>query len=314
MTEIYFSNLYRNIDPVPIRISVFVTPLKNNVQEHIVQKRLTEMFHQMFDVTCNAVVTHGKLYAVSLNVIEELNEFIVKNKLKQIMVTTDNEEHSKVIGRLLYRSLDLFFYERGFVTIGSKIEKGKRIFYKNKPIFVREVRTHDAIFRAVRGLRPKIYAGAVPGFAYIFLTPEGAHIIEVNEWEAFLGQQVKIKRNYLKELTNRGINYSNIFKLEDIITNIALVKDLYYDKLLKVPLNQIYVPATTKLLSKFNVLDSLQAFTSFRESEQMTEYGFLDNALNEALVDAQSFKLEVGPTDVTFCRIYFEEDEKYEGT
>ena len=309
MVEIYSSNLYKSTNPSPFRISVYIAPLKSNVQEHIVRRRLTELFHRTTNVAYNAVVTHGKLYSVSLNIIEELSEFVIKNKLERVTITNDNEEHSKVIGGLLYRSLDLFFYERGFITMASKIEKGKRIFYKNDPLFIREVRKREATFKAIRGLRPKIYAGSVPDLVYIFLTPEGTHVVEVSNWRAFLNQQVKIKKKHLKELASRGINYSRIFKLVDIKTDQALVRDLYYGKSFEVSLDEIYIPATTKLLNKFNVLQNLQAFTSFRETQEMTEYRFLDKALNEALSNAEAFTLKVGLTDVTFRRIYFEEGE-----
>lgn len=59
-------------------------------------------------------------------------------------------------------------------------------------MFVLELDKGFAKFKAIRGLMPKIYANA-PGIVYLFLVPDGSHIVEVQDWTAFIGEEVKIK-------------------------------------------------------------------------------------------------------------------------
>lgn len=255
-------------------------------------------------------ITHGRLYTSSPSIIDKLDKFIKKETVKTVTITNDSEEHSKVIGELTYRSLDLLLRSRGFMTIASKVEKGKRIYYKEgDPIFVLEIKKDIATFKAIRGLMPKVYAN-VSGTIYLFLVPDGSHVIEIYDWNAFKGEEVKIKRDYLKELEKGGKSCSMVFELKDLKDDNAKVTDVILRRTLEVPLNEVYVPANVRLLRKFGVLETLQAFTSFRERKEMSEYKFLEAVLEKILPNKEEFTLKVGLTDVVFHRMSFELEEE----
>ncbi|MEB3779053.1 MAG: hypothetical protein GSR85_02305 [Desulfurococcales archaeon] len=310
MLKTYNSNLYKNVIPEPIAIKVYVAYLRKEILEYMVWREINKLVSSGLKEAYLSVVTHGKLYTSSHHTINKLSNFIGERSVKVVTITNDNEEHSKIIGRLTYRSLDLFLRSRGFMTITSKAEKGKRIYYKDDPIFVLKVKKRKiATFKAIRGLMPKIYAN-VPGTIYLFFVPDGSHVIEVHDWNAFMGEEVKIKRGYLEELDKRGMSYSKIFKLENLEDNNAIVTDAILNVTLKVPLSEVYVPANTRLLHKFGVSETLQAFTSFRERKEMTEYRFLEIVLEKILPDKEEFTLKVGLTDVVFHRVSFRLEEE----
>ena len=259
-----------------------------------------------------SILTHGKLYTISSEVIVKLRNFIDKKSEQINIITNDNEEHSKVIGGLTYRSLDLFLHKNGFKTIASKLEKGKRIYYKqDDPCFVFEVERDFAVFKAIRGLMPKVHAD-IPHSIYLFFVTDGSHIIEVKDWKRFAGEQVKIRLGYLEEQKKKqnipnNISHSDIFKLESVEDNNANINDVTSNTNLFVPLSEIYVPATTRLLRKFDVFKQLLTFTSFREDENKAEYKFLEKALEKILPNSkEEFTLRVGLTDVVFSRVPFE--------
>ena len=291
--------------PKPITIEVYVACLRKGILEYTVWREISKLVSSGLNEAYLSVVTHGKLYTSSHFTINRLSNFIEERTTQVITITNDNEEHSKVIGGLTYRSLDLFLRSRGFMTVASKAEKGKRVYYKeDDPIFVLKVKKNNATFKAIRGLMPKIYA-SVPGTIYLFFVPDGSHVIEVHDWNAFIGEEVKIKRGYLEELDKRGVRYSKVFKLENLEDNGAIVTDVILNSTLKVPLSEVYVPANTRLLHKFGVLETLQAFTSFRERKEMTEYKFLEIVLEKILPDKEEFTLKVGLTDIVFHRVSF---------
>ena len=295
--------------PKPIAIEVYVAYLRKGILEYMVWREINKLVSSGLKEAYLSVVTHGKLYTSSHSTINKLSNYIEEKTAQVITITNDNEEHSKVIGGLTYRSLDLFLRNRGFMTIASKAEKGKRIYYKDDPIFVSKVKKSIATFKAIRGLMPKIYAN-VPGTIYLFFVPDGSHVIEVHDWNAFIGEEVKIKRGYLEELDKRGVKYSKVFKLENLEGNNAIITDIILNSTLKVPLSEVYIPANTKLLHKFGVLETLQAFTSFREKKEMTEYKFLEIALEKILPDKEEFTLKVGLTDIVFHRMSFKLEEE----
>ncbi len=309
--ETYNSNLYKNISPEPITIEVYVAHLKR--EEYMVWREINKLVSSGFREAYLSVVTHGKLYTSSRPVINKLDNYVEEKTAQVITITNDNEEHSKVIGGLTYRSLDLFLRNREFMTIASKSEKGKRIYYRDDSTFVLKVKKNIATFKAIRGLMPKIYAN-VPGTIYLFFIPDGSHVIEVNDWNAFIskfiGEEVKIKQSYLEEPDKRGVRYSKVFKLENLKNNNAIVTDVILNSTLKVPLSEVYVPANTRLLHKFGVLETLQAFTSFRENKEMTEYKFLEIALEKILPNKEKFTLKVGLTDIVFYRMSFKLEEE----
>ena len=276
----------------------------------MVWREINKLVSSGFREAYLSVVTHGKLYTSSHLVINKLGNYVEEKTAQVITITNDNEEHSKVIGGLTYRSFDLFLRNGGFMTIASKAEKGKRIYYRDDPIFALKVEKNIATFKAIRGLMPKIYAN-VPGTIYLFFIPDGSHVIEVNDWNAFIGgEEVKIKRGYLEELDKRGIKYSKVFKFENLEDNNAIVTDIIFNSTLKVPLSEVYIPANTRLLHKFDVLETLQAFTSFRENKEMTEYKFLEIALEKILPNKEEFTLKVGLTDIVFHRMSFKLEEE----
>ena len=278
--------------------------------EYMVWREINRLVSLGFKEAYLSVVTHGKLYTSSHLTINKLSDYIEEKTAQVITITNDNEEHSKVVGGLTYRSLDLFLRNRGLTTIASKAEKGKRIYYKDdNPIFVLKVEKNIATFKAIRGLMPKIYAN-VPGTIYLFSIPDGSHVIEVHHWNAFIGEEVKIKRSYLEELDKDGIRYSKVFKLEKVENSNAVVIDVIFNNTLRVPLSEVYIPASTRLLHKFGVLETLQAFTSFRERKGMTEYKFLEIALESILPNKEEFTLKVGLTNVVFHKMLFELEEK----
>lgn len=315
--EVYKSNLYENADPKPIKVKVYVARLRDEIAEYILWREIKGLVRSGLKEAHMSVVTHGKLYTTSLAVINQLSSYIKKDTLKLITITNDNEEHSKVIGGLAYRSLDLSLLERGFTSIASRTEKGKRVYYKpGDPLFVLDIKRNVATFRAIRGLMPKIYAGNVPGILYLFFVPDGAHFVEVHDWNAFVGEEIKIKQNYLRKLDKEGIKYSKVFRLESIKDDNAIVIDSILNNKLIVPLDNIYVPANVKLLHRFGVLGTLQAFTSFRlyslgkdEVSEMTEYKFLEMALGEILPNKEKFTLRIGLTKITFHRLTFKLEE-----
>jgi len=296
--------------PESIAIEVYVACLKKGVLEYIVWREINKLVSSGLNEAYLSTLTHGKLYTSSHSVINKLSDFVEERTVHIATITNDNEEHSKVIGGLTYRSLDLFLRSKGFMTIASKVEKGKRIYYKeDDPVFVLKVKKNFATFKAIRGLMPKIYAN-VPGIIYLFFVPDGSHIIEVHDWNAFMGEKVKMKRSYLEELNKKGIKYPNVFRLESLEYNNAIVTNEILDSKLKVPLSEVYVPANTRLLHKFGMSESLQAFTSFRESKEMTEYKFLETTLEKILPDEEEFTLKVGLTDIVFHRVSFRLEEE----
>lgn len=308
MMRIYTSNLYRNANPEPIIIEVYVAPLKKGIAEYTVWKKIKELASSGLAEVYLSVVTHGKLYAGSKIVIDELTDYIAENMSQVIKITNDNEEHSKVIGLLIYRSIDNFFRNRNFKTTRILEDgKEKRVYYKDDdPTFVLNIKEDMATFRAIRGLTPKVYAGNVPGITYLFFVPEGKHFIEAHNWVPFVGEEIKIKRRYLEELEKRNISYSKVFQLKEVKGNNAIVSDKFLNRTIEVPLDEIYIPATTGLLDKFGVFEALQAFTSFKEEDKgITEYKFLEIALGKILPSKEEFTLKVGLTDITFRRIYF---------
>jgi len=308
--KIYSSNLYKNVEPEPVAIEVYVARLMKGILEYTVWREINKLVSSGFGEAYLSIVTHGKLYSSSHFVINRLSNLIEERSVQVVTITNDNEEHSKVIGGLTYRSLDLFLRSRGFRSIASKAEKGKRIYYKEAdPIFVLEVKKSAATFKAIRGLMPKIYANVL-GIIYLFFVPDGSHIIEVHDWNAFIGEKVKIKRSYLEELNKRGIKYPNVFRLENLEYDSAIVTNEILDSKLKVPLSEVYVPANTRLLCRFDVLETLQAFTSFRERKEMAEYKFLETALEKILPYKEEFTLKVGLTDTVFHRVLFRLEEE----
>ncbi|MGB9959867.1 MAG: hypothetical protein ACPLKQ_05040 [Candidatus Bathyarchaeales archaeon] len=312
MNEIYCSNLYTNVSPKPFAVRVHVAHLKKGILEYDVRRKITDLFSSDFKEAYMSIITHGKLYTSFPSVMEKLNDFIDAKTDQTIAITNINDEYSKVIGGLIYRSLDLFLHSRGFIMIDARMEKGKRICYNiEDPFFVLKIKGNIAVFKAIRGLMPKVYAN-VPEKIYLFFVPDGKHVIEVLDWKAFKGEEVKIRLHYLEELDKKNITYSKVFKLEDISNNDAEIMDAILNNKLKVPLNNIYVPASARILSKFGVLEDLQAFTSFREkiekegaTKEMTEYKFLEKALEKLLPDKNEFTLRVGLTDLIFRRVSF---------
>jgi len=296
--------------PESITIEVYVAFLRKGVLEYTVWRKINELVSSGLNEAYLSTPTHGKLYTSSHSVINKLSDFIEEGTVHVAAITNDNEEHSKVIGGLAYRSLDLFLRSKGFTTITSKAEKNKRIYYKeDDPVFVLKVKKNFATFKAIRGLMPKIYAN-VPGIIYLFFVPDGSHMIEVHDWNAFIGEEVKLKRSYLEELNKNGIRYPSVFKLENLEYNNAIVTNEILDGKLKVPLSKVYIPANTRLLCKFDVLETLQAFTSFRERKGMAEYKFLETALEKILPDKEEFTLKVGLTDIVFHRVSFRLEEE----
>lgn len=92
-------------------------------------------------------------------------------------------------------------------------------------------------------------------------------------------------------MDKQGISYSKFFILESYEGDFSIVKDKIFNKKLKVPTSDIYVPANPRLLSKFGVLRSLQAFTAFRErseGKEMMEYKSLERALEEIFLIKKS--------------------------
>jgi len=304
MRETYTSNLYVNVDPPDISIKVYVVPLKSGIPEYMVLQEIKRLVDINKREAYMSVVTHGKLYTSSISIIKELGKYI-QGRPNVTIITNNTDEYAKVIGNLTYRSLDLFFQSKGFRAIPSKAEKGKRIYYKkDDPYFVLEIRKPEATFKAIRGLNPKVYAN-IPGKLQLFFIPDGSHIIEVHDWNAFVDEKIKVKQKYLRELNEKDKIYSKVFKLKKVKDNIALIDDLIYNKTLEAPLENIYVPANTHVLHKFEVLKDLQAFTSFRENENMTEYKFLERALSSLLPNIETFSLKIGLTEVTFHRVLF---------
>jgi len=299
-----------NKSPRPITVKVHVAPLEHGVLEHIVWNEIRKLVSSGHEEAYLSVITHGKLYTVSRSVINKLSEHVDVGNERTIFITNDNEEGAKVIGRLTYRSLDMFFRNKGFITIASRVEKGKKVYYgPNDPTFTLEIKKKEATFRAIRGLMPKVYAGNIPGIVYLFFVPEGSHVIEVHDWKAFIGAEVKIMKAYLEELDRKNIRYSKVFMLEKVEEYDAIVNDLILNSRLRIPLTQIYIPAETKLLHNFGVLETLQAFTSFRQRNfingEDTEYRFLERALEKILPSKDEFTLKIGLTDVIFRRVMF---------
>lgn len=309
MPKTYNSNLYKNIMPEPIAIKVYVAHLRRGVSEDEVWRGINKLVSSGLKDAYLSVITHGKLYTSSHLVINKLGDYIEEKTAQVTTITNDNEEHSKVIGGLAYRSLDLFLRNRGLTTIPSKAEKGKRIYYIDNNVFLSKAEKNVAVFKAIRGLMPKVYAN-VPGTIYLFFVPDGSYVIEVREWNAFIGEEVRIKRGYLEKLDKVGVRYSKVFKLKSVEGNNAIVTDIILNNTLNVPLSEVYVPASTRLLHRFGVLEVLQAFTSFREKEEMAEYKFLEIALENILPNKEEFTLKVGLTDVVFHRMTFEIEEE----
>ena len=301
--------MYKNVKP--IKIKVFVANLRKGVLEHIVSREIKKLASSGLEEAYLYTVTHGKLYTISSEVIDKLSGFIDEKTKQVITIPNNNEEHSneeslKVIGRLTYQSLDLFLHKNGFKTIPSKLERGKRVYYKEaEPFFVYEPKNDLAVFKAIRGLMPKVYVD-IPISIYLFFVPDGSYIVEVKDWKKLVGEQVKIRRRYLEEQNMTNINYSKVFMLKDVKDNNAIIIDETFKTELKVPLSEIYVPANTTVLSKFGVFKQLLAFTSFRDYENKAEYKFLEKALEIILPNKEEFTLRIGLTDVVFRRIEFE--------
>ena len=164
------------------------------------------------------------------------------------------------------------------------------------------------MFKAIRGLTPKVYAGNVPGLLYLFFIPDGSHIVEVHDWKKFIGEEIKVKGTYLQELIKKHVRCSKFFKLKEVKGENAIIEDIIFNFELTVPLNQIYAPANTRLLYKFDVLKVLQGFTSFRINSgggETTEYKFLEKALEEFLTNKEIFQLKIGLTNVIFHKVKF---------
>ena len=189
------------------------------------------------------------------------------------------------------------------------MEKYKRIYYKEDPFFVFELEKNIATFKAIRGLTPKIYAN-IPGRIYLFFIPEGSHTIEVRDWTVFKGEEIRIKQRYLRRLEEENIRYSRVFRLNKIKDSSAIVVDTVLNNEIEVPLSEVYIPASTRLLRNFGVFDDLYAFTSFKEAKEMTEFRFLERALQVLLPNSREFTVRIGLTDTVFRRVLFRIGER----
>lgn len=117
LLENYYSNLYKNEVPLPIKINVHIAYLKRNVLEHVVWKEINKLVSSGLKEASLSIVTHGKLYTSFEFIIHELNEYVESNSVHMSTISNYNEEYSKVVGGLIYRSLNFFFKKNIYTDI-----------------------------------------------------------------------------------------------------------------------------------------------------------------------------------------------------
>ena len=295
----YCSNLYVNKNPMPIKVEVYMAPLKEGVSEVYIRKLLKRMKIDHY------IVTHKKVYTTDETIFQDLNNFVKTKEVKLVTISNDNDEHSKVIGSLTYSSLSELFRSRGFVSISSKKENYRKVYYiPNNKLFEDKVEKEYATFRGIRGLMPRVYAGNVKGHIYIFFMSEGSYMIDVGNWEKFLKEEVKIRKRYIKK---HKLNLSKHLILEKLLENEkAQIKDVVNNISIEVPLSEIYIPASTPILNKHDVLKYLYRFTSYKDDDTKTEYNFIESSLNKIFShNTDNFSLKIGLTEVLFEKMLF---------
>ncbi len=282
----YASNAYLSYLPDFENFECLMADLTNEYEANRMLKRLRSSGKEE---ALPAVIDSRKIYFVDELLTEHLN-CIHKNSVSTIKLSNTTQREIRIVGRLVYGIMD-YSLQKDYKTsyILSQKEYMKRVVFKDdSDLFVKVVQDQDrkAQYVARRGLRVKVHAGIFPGKILVFFTPEGSHEIKVFDYSGWINKPVKVKSiKYKQEL---GLSDNLLVKSirEDgkvVVYDQTNNKEYLFDS------NQIYIPASSRILAEVGVFDELLRFTSFQD---MGEDIFLEKALNDIFGKGEEISLK----------------------
>jgi len=272
--EEYVSNAYLSYLPDFEKFECLMADLTT---EYEAKKLLKKLRSTGKEEALPAVIDSRKIYFVDELLTEHLN-CIQKNSVSTVKLSNTAQREIRIIGGLVYGIMD-YSLQKDYKTsyILSQKEYMKRVVFKDdSDLFVKVIQDQDrkSQYIARRGLRVKVHAGVFPGRILVFFTPEGSYEIKVFDYSAWINKPVRIKSiKYKQDLgISKNLLVKNVREYGKIVAyDQTNGKEYFFDP------DQIYIPASPRILAEVGVFDELLRFTSFQD---MGEDTFLEKALN----------------------------------
>lgn len=201
------------------------------------------------------------IYTPGEDAISQFNDFLTE-PYSQVYLDNKTPEGARAIGSLIYDLIELDVISlRSAKTVSStKNERYRRIYFKDDPFFVKEHVDDDrqAVYTAIRGIRPKAYAGSVAEKIMLFFVPDGRYQIKVSDLSKWIGKPVILPQEVSQQLSNR-------VKLKAVTDDNAIVEDEINKKTIKVSASYVSIPANSSILSEVGVYPQFLRFNSFMD-------------------------------------------------
>ena len=206
---------------------------------------------------------------------------------------------------MLYRAFASYLINLNFKPIGG-ITAGSVYFLHDNPMYIKKIKGSDSEghYIVFRGFGPKIHAMSLPSSVFVFIETRSKFRIEVPQenWSKWLDYPVAVMGR-----SNLFRGYAQLKKI-DKKGEIGILRR--GESKFEVPLNKIYVPASSGTLGKRGVYESMLEFAQFRDQADRTissSFDFLRRVFDSILVD-DSFKIKMdreGEMILQFSKINF---------
>lgn len=243
-------------------------------------------------VTTPYFVAEKNIYFTDLSLVElDFFDAITKGSPKRTKVSNETITGARIIGNMLYRAIASYLFGLNFRTIGG-ITAGSVYFIPDDPMYIKEIQgmSDEGSYIVFRGFGPKIHAMSIPRSVFIFLETRSKFRIKITQesWPKWIGYPVKAKKR-----TEYAFKGSACLDKIDQKRNIGILKR--GDSKFEIPLNSMYVPASSDTLGRREVYEVMLEFAQFRDKSDRTigsSFEFLRNIFKRVLED-DSFTLKM---------------------